>query len=153
LGEERRFRMVDITEKKEVYREAVAAGRIRLKPETASLIAEGKVEKGDPLAAAEVAAALAVKKTSEIIPFCHPIPITSIDVRGRLDGSTVKVEAHVKTTARTGVEMEALVAAATYLLTVWDMVKKYEKDEFGQYPETRIEEICVKSKLKASENE
>ena len=145
--------MVDITEKREVYREAVASGRIRLKPQTAKLIAEGKVEKGDPLAAAEIAAILAAKNTSEIIPFCHPIPITNIDVRGRLDGSTVKVEAHVKTTARTGVEMEALVAAATYLLTVWDMVKKYEKDKFGQYPETSIEEICVKSKVKASEDE
>ena len=144
-----RYRMIDITRKNDVLREAVAAGRIRLKPETVQTIRDAKVEKGDPLAAAEIASVMAAKATSQLIPLCHPIPITSVTSRSTLEVDSVEVEVTVRTTAKTGVEMEALVAAATFLLTVWDMVKMYEKDASGQYPSTVIESIKVKSKTKA----
>ena len=130
------FRMVDITGKKQVLREAVAAGRIRLKPSTITLIKEGKIEKGNPLAAAEIAAVLAAKNTSQLIPFCHSIPLTSVQTKAKINDDGIQVEALVRTKASTGVEMEALSAATAYLLTVWDIVKKYEKDAQGQYPET-----------------
>ena len=141
--------MVDVTGKPEVYREANAKGRIRLKPETINLIREEKIAKGDPLYTAKIAGILAAKKTSELIPLCHPLPLTSVDVNAEiLDGSTVEVEAVVKTRAQTGVEMEALTAVSAALLTVWDMTKQYEKNAAGQYPNTAIEDIHVVKKLK-----
>jgi len=142
------FRMVDITGKNEVFREAVATGRIRLKPSTIMLIREGKIEKGNPLAAAEIAAVLAAKNTSQLIPFCHSIPLTSVQTKAKINDDGIEVEALVRTKASTGVEMEALSAATAYLLTVWDVVKKYEKDAQGQYPETAIECVKVKKKMK-----
>lgn len=143
-----RIQMVDITKKPDVYREAIAQARIKLKKETIDLIKSKKIEKGDPILVAEVAAVLAAKNTSQIIPLCHPIPITGVEVKHRFNDNYLEVEVKVKTTAKTGVEMEALSAATVYMLTVWDMVKKYEKDEFGQYPETMIEHIMVKKKIK-----
>jgi len=143
-----KFRMIDITQKNDVFREAVAVGKIRLKPETVQMIRDTRVEKGDPLAAAEIASVMAAKSTSQLIPLCHPIPITSVVAHSTLGRDTIEVEVSVKTTAKTGVEMEALVAVATYLLTVWDMVKRHEKDSMGQYPSTIIESIKVKSKTK-----
>jgi len=140
--------MIDITQKNDVFREAVAVGKIRLKPETVQMIKDTRVEKGDPLAAAEIASVMAAKSTSQLIPLCHPIPITSVVAHSTLGKDTIEVEVSVKTTAKTGVEMEALVAVATYLLTVWDMVKRHEKDSMGQYPSTIIESIKVKSKTK-----
>jgi len=144
------FRMVDITGKKEVFREAIANGRIKLTPGTIRLIKEGKVEKGNPLAAAEIAAVLAAKNTSQLIPFCHSIPLTSVQTKAKINDAGIEVEALVRTKASTGVEMEALSAATAYLLTVWDVVKKYEKDTQGQYPETAIEYVKVKKKVKGS---
>jgi len=144
------FRMVDITGKKEVFREAVAVGRIKLKPNTIALIKKGKIEKGDPLAVAEVAAVLAAKNTSQLIPFCHSIPLTTVQTKAKINDAGIEVESLVRTKARTGVEMEALSAATAYLLTVWDVVKKYEKDAQGQYPETAIEYVKVKKKMKGS---
>jgi cyclic pyranopterin phosphate synthase len=92
---------------------------------------------------------LAAKKTSELVPLCHPLPLTNVDVEAKIaDKSTVEVSATVKAKAQTGVEMEALVAASVGLLTVWDMVKQYEKDAAGQYPSTAIENIHVVRKLK-----
>lgn len=141
--------MVDVTDKPEVYREATAKGQIRLKKETVRLIREGKIEKGDPFYAAKIAGVLAAKSTSSLIPLCHPIPLTDVRLDVRiLDESTVEVEANVKTKAQTGVEMEALVATSTALLTIWDMTKKYEKDPKGQYPDTSILNIQVVSKVK-----
>ncbi len=141
--------MVDVTEKPEIYREAKAKGAIKLKPETIRLIREGKVEKGDPLQVAKVAGILAAKNTSSLIPLCHPLPLTSVEVDLQIvDDSTVEVETTVKTRAQTGVEMEALVAAAVALLTVWDMTKQYEKDKRGQYPHTVVQDIRVVRKLK-----
>ena len=141
--------MVDVSSKAEVFREATATGKIRLKPETVNLIKEEKIAKGNPLYTAKIAGVLAAKKTSELIPLCHPLPLTSVKVEAEIvEKTAVEVTATVKTKAQTGVEMEALVAAAAGLLTMWDMVKQYEKDAAGQYPNTAIENIHVVKKMK-----
>ena len=141
--------MVDVTAKPEVYREAKAKGAIKLKSETLRLIREGKVEKGDLFEVAKVAGILAAKNTSSLIPLCHPLPLTGVEVKLQIvDDSKVEVETTVKTRAQTGVEMEALAAAATALLTVWDMTKQYEKDADGQYPSTSIQNLHVVRKVK-----
>jgi len=141
--------MVDISDKPKVFREATATGTIKLKPETMRLINKGKIAKGDPLYTAKIAGILAAKKTSTLIPLCHPLPLTNVEVEIKvLDKSTVQVTSTVKTKAQTGVEMEALVATAVSLLTIWDMVKQYEKDAEGQYPSTVIENIRVAKKIK-----
>jgi len=141
--------MVDITAKPKIYREAKAKGTIKLKSETIMLIRDGKIEKGDPFHVAKVAGILAAKNTSSLIPLCHPLPLTSVEVKLQIvDDSKVEVETTVKTRAQTGVEMEALAAAATALLTVWDMTKQYEKDESGQYPSTSIQNLHVVRKVK-----
>ncbi|WP_440059622.1 cyclic pyranopterin monophosphate synthase MoaC [Thermogladius sp. 4427co] len=142
--------MVDITAKKAVYREAVAEGVIRLRPETIQRIRDRSVEKGDVIEVTKAAVALAVKKTSELLPLCHPIPITHVDIGFEFLGEDrIKLVVRVKTIAQTGVEMEALTGVVVGLLNIWDMVKKYEKDESGQYPETWIENIRVVSKVKS----
>jgi len=141
--------MVDVSSKAEVYREATAKGTIRLKAETVKIVQEGKTAKGDPLYTAKIAGILAAKKTSSLIPLCHPLPLTSVKVQAKvLDKSRIEVSATVKANAQTGVEMEALAAVSAGLLTVWDMVKQYEKNSEGQYPTTAIENIHVVKKLK-----
>ncbi|PCN50902.1 cyclic pyranopterin monophosphate synthase MoaC [Candidatus Geothermarchaeota archaeon ex4572_27] len=140
--------MVDITPKPFSYREAEAEGVIRLRPETVRLIAEGRVEKGNVHEAVKIAAINAVKSTPSILPYCHPIKITGVDVAMELLDSGVRVRVTVRSVEQTGVEMEALVGTTVGLLTVWDMVKKYEKDEEGRYPHTRIEYIRVVRKEK-----
>jgi cyclic pyranopterin phosphate synthase len=144
--------MVDVTAKPEVYREAVAKGKIRLKPETVRLIKSGRIEKGDPFETAKIAGILAAKNTSSLIPLCHPLPLTNVKIDiNMVDDSTAEVVATVKTKAQTGVEMEALVAVSVALLTIWDMTKQYEKDEAGQYPSTVIQDIRVVQKIKQDE--
>jgi cyclic pyranopterin phosphate synthase len=146
--------MVDVTAKPEVYREATARGLIKLKPKTIQLIKEGKVEKGDPLQAAKIAGVMAAKNTGSLIPLCHPLPLTHVEINlGIMNSSTVEVEAKVKAKAQTGVEMEALVAVAVALLTVWDMTKQYEKDALGQYPQTVIHNVRVTRKVKGAADE
>jgi cyclic pyranopterin phosphate synthase len=141
--------MVDVSGKAEIFREATATGKIRLKPETVNLIREGKIAKGNPLYTAKIAGVLAAKKTSELVPLCHPLPLTNVKVEAKiLDKTSVEVSATVKAKAQTGVEMEALAATSAGLLTIWDMVKQYEKDAAGQYPTTAIENIHVVKKLK-----
>jgi cyclic pyranopterin monophosphate synthase len=141
--------MVDVSGKPEIFREATAAGSIKLKPETIVLIKEGKIAKGDPLYTAKVAGILAAKKTSELIPLCHPLPLTKVEIEAKVSGATVvEVTAIVKTKAQTGVEMEALTAVSAALLTIWDMTKQYEKDAAGQYPSTAIVDIHVVKKFK-----
>ena len=141
--------MVDVTQKPEVYREARAKGIIKLKSSTIKLIGEGKIEKGNLFDVAKIAGILAAKKTSSLIPLCHPLPLTSINVDVSIvDDSTVEANASVKTRAQTGVEMEALVAVSAALLTIWDMTKQYEKDTAGQYPSTAIQSIRVVRKIK-----
>ena len=141
--------MVDVTAKPEVYREAKAKGIIKLKPETIQLIRAKKIEKGNTFDVAKVAGILAAKNTSSLIPLCHPLPLTGVEVKLQIvDDSIVEVEVTVKTRAQTGVEMEALAATATALLTVWDMTKQYEKDPDGQYPSTSIQDLHVLNKIK-----
>ena len=142
--------MVDVSGKAMVSRKATAKGIIKLKPETVVLIRNGKIAKGDPFYAARIAGVLAAKKTSELLPLCHQLPLTHVTVETKLkDATTVEITASVSTKAQTGVEMEALVATSVALLTIWDMVKQYEKDWEGQYPTTAIENIYVARKLKS----
>jgi len=140
--------MVDVTDKADMYREAEAEGFIKLRPETLKRIREGSVEKGDVLSTTNIAAILAAKKTAELLPLCHPIPLTNVSVHIDIEDEGVRVRTFVRAVGKTGVEMEALVATAVALLNVWDMVKKYEKDENGQYPYTEITNIRVRSKVK-----
>ncbi|MBE3116939.1 cyclic pyranopterin monophosphate synthase MoaC [Candidatus Bathyarchaeota archaeon] len=146
---DRDMAMVDVSNKSEIFREATAAGIIRLKAETVNLIREGKIAKGDPLYTAKIAGVLAAKKTSSLIPLCHPLPLTNVEVNVKIiNDLTVEVSATVKAKAQTGVEMEALTAVSMGLLTVWDMTKQYEKDSAGQYPSTTIDNIHVIRKFK-----
>lgn len=140
--------IVDITGKQPVLRWASAAGSIRLKKETVLAIRSGRIKKGDVLATARLAAILAVKDTPRIIPLCHPIPITGLDVDFQVEDERVRATVSVTSLGRTGVEMEALTGVAAALLNVWDMVKYMEKDETGNYPETRIEDVHVVEKKK-----
>ncbi len=140
--------MVNVGLKDVTHREATAEGFIKLRPETLSRIREGSVEKGDVFSVATVAAILAVKKVPELIPLTHNIPITHVDVSFKVLEEGVKVYVTVKTDAKTGVEMEALAGVSAALLNIWDMVKKYEKDEAGQYPKTEIRGVKVTRKVK-----
>ncbi len=115
--------MIDISKKIKTLRTAVAKATIRLKPETLRRIRNGHVPKGDPLPVAKVAAIQAAKNTSEIIPYCHPLPIEFVDCRFELGKNTIEIETEVKAIYKTGVEMEALVAASVAALTIYDMTK------------------------------
>lgn len=140
--------MVDISEKEDVFRTATAEGFIKLKKETIDAIVNNKVAKGNVLATANIAGVLAVKKTPEIIPMCHPIQISSISFDFKIEEEGIRVFCTVKSIGKTGVEMEALTGVSVALLTIWDMVKSMEKDETGNYPLTRIEQIGVLEKIK-----
>lgn len=141
-------KMVDISTKNDVIRVAVAEGFIKLRKKTVKAIKEGKTPKGDVLNTASIAAILAAKKTPEIIPMCHPIPITSVNIDFDVGDEGVKAICTVKSVGKTGVEMEALTGVSVALLTIWDMVKSMEKDESGNYPNTAIEWIRVVEKRK-----
>jgi cyclic pyranopterin phosphate synthase len=145
-----RAQMVDIGAKKDVIREAVAVGKIYLRPATLAAIREGTVVKGNVLATARVAATLSVKNTPNLIPMCHSIPISAITVDFSDGEGFIEASVQVKSTGKTGVEMEALTGVSVALLTIWDMVKSAEKDEHGQYPVTRIEDIRVTEKKKGT---
>lgn len=140
--------MVDVSRKPSIIREATASGKIRLKPETIQRIQRNQVEKGDVISTAKVSGVMAAKKTSELIPLCHPLPLSDVEITVLVAESTLSIEATVKAVAKTGVEMEALVATCTALLTVWDMTKQYEKDSEGQYPTTIVDNIKIVRKLK-----
>jgi cyclic pyranopterin phosphate synthase len=122
-------RMVDVGSKAETRRVAVATGTIRMRPETLALVLSGKAKKGDVLGVARVAAIQAAKRTSELIPLCHPVPLTSVAVEFQPDKKSAHIEcrATVECTARTGVEMEALVAVQIGLLTIYDMCKSADR--------------------------
>ncbi|MDY6864900.1 MAG: cyclic pyranopterin monophosphate synthase MoaC [Halobacteriota archaeon] len=140
--------MVDISEKDDQLRRATASGNIRLKSSTIDAIKDGNVEKGNVLESARLAAVMAVKNTPGMIPLCHQIPITGIDVDFKIDEDIIEVIVTVKSVGKTGVEMDALCGASVALLTIWDMVKSAEKDASGNYPATRISEIKVVEKVK-----
>ncbi|MCX9025030.1 MAG: cyclic pyranopterin monophosphate synthase MoaC [Candidatus Methanoperedens sp.] len=143
-----RAKMVDISDKKEVKRRAVAVGEIQLKPATIEAIKNKQIEKGAVLETARIASIMAVKQTSFVIPMCHPIPVTGIDVRFEINEDSIFATVEVRTIGKTGVEMEALHGVCVALLTIWDMVKSREKDETGNYPSTLIKNIRVLEKFK-----
>ena len=140
--------MVDVGDKPDTNRRAVAAGEIHLQPSTIEAIRESEIGKGDVLATARVGAIRAVKHTWETIPMCHQIPITNVDTDFEVGDGRIELEVAVETTGKTGCEMEALEGVTTGLNVVWDMVKAVEKDEDGQYPETGIENVRVLAKEK-----
>jgi len=121
--------MVDVSAKPETLREAVAKGEVLMQPATLAMIHEGRMAKGDVLAVAQVAGIMGAKRTSELIPMCHPLPLTSVALSFDLDDqqSRVLITATVKTTAKTGVEMEALTAVAVAALTIYDMAKAVDR--------------------------
>jgi cyclic pyranopterin phosphate synthase len=143
-----RVKMVDVGAKPEVERTAKAQGTIWLTPETMHLIKSGDVKKGNVLVTAQVAAISAVKRTWDMIPLCHQIPVTGVDVRFEVGDDRITATVEVRSAGKTGVEMEALSGVSLALLTIWDMVKAVEKDAGGQYPSTRISDIVVLSKKK-----
>ena len=148
LNEKNEVHIVDVTAKPDVSREAEARGRIYLCDTTLKAIAEGTVVKGNVLATAQVAGTMAVKQTWAIIPMCHPIPVGAVTVSFEQTKEYIEISCRVKTFGKTGIEMEALTGVSVALLTIWDMVKSAEKDENGQYPVTRIEDVHVVEKLK-----
>ncbi len=124
-----RARMVDVGDKAETHRVAIAAGRVRMQPETLRVIVEGRASKGDVLGVAQVAAIMGAKRTHELVPMCHPLSLTAIDVALTPDESTssIAIEAKVETRGKTGVEMEALTAVSVAALTIYDMVKAIDR--------------------------
>lgn len=145
-----RAKMVDISEKPDVIRRAVAAGEIRLKPETIEAIKNKKIVKGEVLETARIAVVMAVKRTPYVIPMCHQIPVTGIDVKFEVGKEVIEATVEVRSIGKTGVEMEALHGVSMALLTIWDMVKSAEKDETGNYPATEIQNIRVLEKSKSN---
>lgn len=143
-------RMADVSTKPIVPREAVAEGFLRLKPATLAALRAGALPKGDPFPVARVAGILAAKRTPDLVPLCHPIPLTSVDVDLDAEERGVRCRATVRAEWKTGVEMEALAAVSAALLTVWDMSKALEKDASGNYPDTAIEAVRVLRKTKGS---
>jgi cyclic pyranopterin phosphate synthase len=129
LDEQGRAKMVDVGDKEITSREAVARGYVSIQPETARLIKEGLMKKGDVLTIAQLAGIMGAKKTSELIPLCHPLPLDRVDVDMELDESEgrINITATAKTTARTGVEMEALTAVSVAALTLYDMCKSVDR--------------------------
>jgi cyclic pyranopterin phosphate synthase len=121
--------MVDVGAKEETHRIAIAAGTIRMKPETLAIIQSGTAKKGDVLGIARIAAIMAAKRTSDLIPLCHPLPLTRIAVDFGIDAaqSSIKCTARVETHGKTGVEMEALTAVQIGLLTIYDMCKAVDR--------------------------
>jgi cyclic pyranopterin phosphate synthase len=141
--------MIDISGKDIIERIAKASGKIILRNDTINRIKKNEIQKGDIFTIAKISAINAIKKVPDLIPFCHPIPITHINIVFKYeDDNTLKVICTVKSYAQTGVEMEALTGVNVALLNIWDVVKMYEKDEMGQYPYTLITDIKVDEKIK-----
>ena len=123
-----RARMVDVSDKAETRRTAQAAGRVRMNPETLGRIRAGGIEKGDVLALAQVAGIMAAKRAWELIPMCHPLRLTGVDIRFRFGQDALDISAQVSCTGETGVEMEAMTAVSAAALTVYDMCKAVQRD-------------------------
>ena len=138
VDEQGRVAMVDTSGKAQTARRALASARVLMSAETVAALRAGRTPKGDPLEAARIAGIMAAKRTAELIPLCHPLPLTHADVRAELRDDGVYLEAEASTTAQTGVEMEALTAAAVAALTVYDMCKAVEKGM--TITEVRLEE-------------
>ena len=141
-------KMIDISEKEVVRRIATAKGSLKLKASTLQAISSNKIKKGDVVSASKLAAIQAAKATSSILPLCHQIPLTSVEVDVSVSRDSLNARCTVTADYKTGVEMEALVGATVALLNAWDMVKYLEKDSKGQYPKTEIAEVQVVRKKK-----
>ena len=141
-------KMVEVGDKAVVKRTATAKGKINLQNSTISLIKNEEIKKGNVLTTAQIAAIGAIKSTHHLIPLCHPLKITGIDVDFDVRDNYIETKVTVRCDGKTGVEMEALTGASVALLTIWDMVKSVEKDENGQYPLTSISDIIVSEKRK-----
>lgn len=128
FNEQGRARMVDVSGKAVTYRTAKAAGRVWMNPETLEKVRAGQMAKGDVLAVAQVAGIMAAKRTWELIPMCHPLPLTSIDISFAFQDNALDIQAQVKCSGETGVEMEALTAVSAAALTVYDMCKAVQRD-------------------------
>ena len=126
--EEHRVRMVDVSEKSATLRRAVASGRVVMSAETIGMLRDGGNPKGDPLEIARIAGIMAAKRTSELIPLCHQINLSKVNVSAEIDESGVHITAEAVTNAQTGVEMEALTAVSVAALTIYDMCKAVQKD-------------------------
>ena len=127
MDEQGRVRMVDTSAKTVTARRAVASARVLMAAETVAAIREHRTPKGDPLETARLAGIMAAKRTAELIPLCHPLPLTHVDVRAEIQDAGVFIEAEAATQAQTGVEMEALTAATVAALTVYDMCKAVDR--------------------------
>jgi cyclic pyranopterin phosphate synthase len=145
---EKGVHMVEVSDKPVVKRTAVAQGKIYLNHETIELIEKEEIKKGNVLTTAQIAAIGAVKSTHHLIPLCHSLKITGVDVKFDVYPEFIEVEVSVTSLGKTGVEMEALTGTSVALLTIWDMVKSVEKDPDGQYPSTKISDIIVVKKEK-----
>ena len=140
--------MVDVSSKEVVGRTAEAVGTIVLQPSTVEAVREQRTKKGDVLTVSEIAGIQAAKRTAELIPLCHQIPLSSIQISFIFGEDRITTRCTVRAQYTTGVEMEALVGVTTALLSIWDMVKYLEKDDDGQYPIARLEDIRVTRKEK-----
>lgn len=140
--------MVEVGAKPDQKRRAVASGQIFLDENTIKMIQEEEIKKGNVLTTAQIAGIQAVKNTSSIIPLCHPLNLTGIEIDFDVEPDVITCTCGVNTLGKTGVEMEAITGVSVALLTIWDMVKAVEKDEDGQYPDTKISEIKVLKKEK-----
>jgi cyclic pyranopterin phosphate synthase len=129
IDETGRASMVDVSHKPETARIAIAKGEVLMRPETLALIEAGALKKGDVLTVAQLAGVMAAKRTAELIPLCHPLPLSQVDVKLNLDSDLpgIRITASVRTVGKTGVEMEALTAVSVTALTVYDMAKAVEK--------------------------
>jgi len=139
VDEQGRIRMVDTAGKEISSRRAVASARVLMKKETITALREHRTPKGDPLETARLAGIMAAKKTAELIPLCHPLPLTHIDVQANLEDNGISLTAEVSTNAQTGVEMEALTAVSVAALTIYDMCKAVDKGML-------ISDICLLKK-------
>ena len=142
--------MIDISSKDVVERTATASGEIKLKESTVDTINRKETKKGDVIETARIAGMQAAKRTWDTIPYCHQIPISSVNLEFNTQRDSIKVRCSVKAVYKTGVEMEAISCVQASLLTIWDMVKYLEKDENGQYPETQIRYVKVDRKEKVA---
>jgi len=127
IDDEGRIKMVDTSDKAATTRRAVATGRVLMSRKTVTAIREHRTPKGDPLEAARLAGIMAAKRTADLIPLCHPLPLTHVDVQARIEDYGIHLESSVATNAQTGVEMEALTAVSVAALTIYDMCKALDK--------------------------
>jgi cyclic pyranopterin phosphate synthase len=145
---EKGVHMVEVGQKPPQIRKATATGKIKLQEKTITMIEKEKIKKGNVLTTAQIAAIQGVKNTANMIPLCHPIKITGVEVDFKVKNKEIICTLNVNSLGQTGVEMEAITGVSIGLLTIWDMVKAVEKNKDGQYPNTSIEDIHVIKKEK-----